>query len=261
MQLCIISNKLTLMKKTKKLFLGSFAFLAMVLSSLPAQAQDTVEEFGIFDHLSAGITLGTTGIGIDLAAPVTEYLQVRAGYNFFSGFKYKEDIDYRAKGRKGKTEVEGKNYMGTGKLLLDVFPFPSSAFHLTTGFYIGTDEIITAENTIPVTAFDPGEGIMVGDYIIGFDRDGFAKASIKVNKFRPYVGLGFGRSVPRKRIGVSGDLGVMFWGKPKVYEKQSGMDLEVTKSDLGSDSDKYYEILSKITVWPVLTIRVSGRIF
>ena len=41
------------MKKTKKLFLGSFAFLAMALSSLPAQAQDTVEEFGIsFDIYS-----------------------------------------------------------------------------------------------------------------------------------------------------------------------------------------------------------------
>jgi hypothetical protein len=53
----------------------------------------------------------------------------------------------------------------------------------------------------------------------------------------------------------------MFWGKPKLYEKQTGKDIEVTKSDLGSDSDKYFDIMSKITVWPVLTVRVSGRIF
>ena len=135
------------------------------------------------------------------------------------------------------------------------------AIRFTTGFFIGTDEIIKVENTVPVTAFDKGEGLLIGDYIVGFDDDGIAKATFKVNKFRPYVGIGFGRSVPRGRIGVSGDLGVQFWGTPKVYEKQTGKDLEVKKSDIGSDSDKYYDIMSKITVWPVLNIRICGRIF
>jgi len=241
--------------------MASIAVVAMTLFSLPTRAQDKVTEFGIFDHLSAGLTLGTTGVGIDVAAPVTEYLQVRAGYNYFSGFKYKDDVNYRAKGKPGKTEVEGKNYLSTAHLLLDVYPFRTVPFRITTGFYLGTDEIIKAENTIPVTAFDKGEGLLIGDYIVGFDDDGFAKATIKVNKFRPYAGIGFGRSVPRGRFGVSGDLGVQFWGTPKVYEKQTGMDLEATKDDLGSESDKYFDILTKITVWPVLTIRLTGRIF
>ena len=249
------------MNKKNKLFINSVVAIATMMFATPINAQDKVTEFGIFDHLSAGLTIGTTGFGIDVAAPVTEYLQVRAGYNFLSGFSYKDDVNYRAKGQPTKkTEVEGKMHMGTAKLLLDVFPFRSSSFHFTTGFYIGTDEIITAENTIPVTAFDEGEGLMIGDYLIGFDKDGFAKATIKVNQFRPYVGIGIGRAVPRGRFGVSGDLGVQFWGKPKLYEKQSGKDLEVTKSDLGSDSDKYFDIMSKITVWPTLTIRLTGRI-
>ena len=236
--------------------------MAVTLFALPVQAQDKVEEFGIFDHLSLGLTLGTTGIGFDVAAPVTEYLQVRAGYDILSGLKYKEDIDYRAKGQPTKkTEVEGKLHLGAAKLLLDIFPSRTVPFRFTTGFYLGTDEIINAENTIPVTAFDKGEGLLIGDYIVEFDQDGIAKATIKVNKFRPYVGIGFGRSVPRKRIGVSGDLGVMFWGKPKLYEKQTGHDLEVTKNDLGSDSDKYFDIMSKITVYPAVTIRICGRIF
>ena len=236
--------------------------MAVTLFALPVQAQDKVEEFGIFDHLSLGLTLGTTGIGFDVAAPVTEYLQVRAGYDILSGLKYKEDIDYRAKGQPTKkTEVEGKLHLGAAKLLLDIFPSRTVPFRFTTGFYLGTDEIINAENTIPVTAFDKGEGLLIGDYIVEFDQDGIAKATIKVNKFRPYVGIGFGRSVPRTRIGVSGDLGVMFWGKPKLYEKQTGHDLEVTKNDLGSDSDKYFDIMSKITVYPAVTIRICGRIF
>ena len=250
------------MNLKRKLFMNGIIAITAMMFALPAKAQEKVTEFGIFDHLSAGFTFGMTGFGIDVAAPVTEYLQVRAGYNFFDGFKHKEDIDYRAKGQPTKkTEVEGKSYVGTAKLLLDIFPFKNSMFHFTTGFYLGKEEVLKAENTIPVYAFDPGEGLVIGDYIVGFDQDGIAKATIKVNKFRPYVGLGFGRAVPRKRFGVSGDLGVMFWGKPKLYEKQTGMDLEVQKSDLGSDSDKYFDIVSKITVWPVLTVRFTGRIF
>ena len=71
------------------------AAFAMMLFAQPVQAQnqDRVEEYGLFDHMSVGLTLGTMGIGLDVAAPVTDFLQVRAGYNFFSGYKYSEDVD------------------------------------------------------------------------------------------------------------------------------------------------------------------------
>ena len=109
----------------------SISFKSIALAALlalqfatPARAQ--VTEFGLFDHLSVGLTLGTTGTGVDVAAPIGNFLQVRAGYNFFSGFTYSEKIDYRAKGKKerGKTEAKAKNYMSTAHLLLDAYPFP-----------------------------------------------------------------------------------------------------------------------------------------
>ena len=87
------------MKKLIKQSVAILATMVMTLFAQPMQAQDRVDEFGIFDHVSLGLTLGTTGVGLDLAAPVTDYLQVRAGYNLFSGFQYKEDVDYRAKGK------------------------------------------------------------------------------------------------------------------------------------------------------------------
>lgn len=70
------------MKRSKRLIKAIIAAFAMTLFAQPVQAQSRVDEFGIFDHMSLGLTLGTTGIGFDLAAPVTDYLQVRAGYNF-----------------------------------------------------------------------------------------------------------------------------------------------------------------------------------
>lgn len=253
------------MKKTKSLCLAAITALTMSLFSQPVQAQDSyVDEFGIFDHVSPGVSIGLTGIGVDVAAPLSEYVQLRAGYNFFPTFKYKEDVDYRAKGKptRGKTEVEGKNYLGAGHLLAEIYPFPySTSFHVTAGFYLGKSEIVTLENTIPVRDFEPDEGVVIGDYVVGFDSNGYAKGCIKVNSFRPYVGLGIGRSVPRGRFGFSGELGVQFWGKPKVYEKQSGTEQEVTRDTFGDDSDKYFDVISKITVWPVLNLRFTYRIF
>ena len=251
------------MKKLNVFKNTAMAALATFLFAMPVQAQNEVTEFGLFDHRSGGVVLGTTGLGIDLAAPINNFLQVRAGYNFFSGFKYKEDVDYRAKGKKerGKTTAEGKNYMGTAHLLIEAYPFKNSSFHATAGFYYGTDEIVELENTSPVKDFDEGEGIVIGDHIVCFDQNGYGHGTIKVNKFRPYLGIGIGRAVPRKRIGVSGDLGVQFWGKPKVYEKQTGTYQEAVRDDFGSESDKYYDVISKFSVWPVLTIRVTGRIF
>ena len=74
------------MKKTTNQ-VAVIAVTMMFLLPQPVQAQNEVDEFGIFDHMSVGLNLGTTGVGIDLAAPVTDYLQVRAGYNYFPIFK------------------------------------------------------------------------------------------------------------------------------------------------------------------------------
>lgn len=50
------------MKKTNALCLAVITALAMIMLPQPVQAQDEVDEFGIFDHVSAGLVIGTTGI-------------------------------------------------------------------------------------------------------------------------------------------------------------------------------------------------------
>lgn len=237
-----------------------FITMIMLLLVQGIKAQDKVSEFKIFDHVSAGLSLGTTGIDIDFATPITEYVQVRAGYSFLPQITAKADVDYKTSGTYKQTKVEGKIKWGHFKLLFDVFPFKSSSFHATLGTYIGTSELLTAENLDPIVGIKSGEGLEIGDYIISPDKNGIARASIKVNSFKPYVGVGIGRAVPRKRFGVSGDLGIMLWGSPKVYEKQTGNDVEVKSSDLGSNGGGVIKTISKVTVLPVLTVRITGRI-
>ena len=242
----------------KGFILFGFALMATV-----SQAQDAVEKFGFFNHLGAGVAIGTTGIDFELAAPMGDLFQLRAGYSFFpkTSYKYKSDIDYTKYGKAYKGEVEGHVKWGNAKVMVDYYPFPSKTFHATVGAYIGREEIVDAQNIDQIINVGPGEGFVIGDYLISPDADGFARAAIKVNKFKPYVGIGFGRSVPRKRVAFGGDLGVKIWGKPGVYEKQSGHDVKVESQDIDDRDGGIIKTISKISVWPVLTLRLTGRIF
>ncbi len=84
-----------------------------------AQTSSRVSKFGYFDHLAVGLNVGTPGIGLEVAAPITDFVAIRAGYSWMPEMKYKTDVDYTIKGKKEKTEVEGKLHMGDAKLLLD----------------------------------------------------------------------------------------------------------------------------------------------
>ena len=77
-----------------------------------------------------------------------------------------------------------------------------------------------------------------------------------------YLGIGFGRAVPKtKRVSFACDLGVQFWGTPKIYMDQPGGEVRLQDEGLDGDGGKIVKTISKITVWPCLSFRINGRIF
>ena len=83
-------------------------------------------------------------------------------------------------------------------------------------------------------------------------------AAIQISKVRPYAGIGFGRSVPNKRIGFQFEMGAWFHGTPKVV---SPNELPADKYDPNAESiEGVGDIISKITVYPQITLRLTGRI-
>lgn len=177
-------------------------------------------------------------------------------------------------------DLRVKPKLTAGHLLVDYYPFPRhSNFHLTTGFYVGTSTVIDVHNRhesslIPITLWnnamenpDAQEvvrqyglqpvGLVLGDYFIAPDKNGNLDVRIRVSGFRPYLGLGFGRAVPRKRIGCQFDLGAQFWGSPRVIV--NGERLEPDR--VGDKLDDALSLVSRVKVFPVLTFRLVGRIF
>ena len=54
---------------------------------------DEEEDKNIFNHMSIGLNVGTPGIGIDVAMPICNYVQVRAGVSFVPNIKFDIDLD------------------------------------------------------------------------------------------------------------------------------------------------------------------------
>ena len=80
---------------------------------------------------------------------------------------------------------------------------------------------------------------------------------VRVKKFRPYVGLGFGRLVPKNRVGFRFELGCQFMDKMKVYQDDAEVDInEMTKGD-----DNLSKLIDKLRVYPVMKFTLTGRIF
>lgn len=77
------------MNRTYKLLISGLCALFLMLMVHPTHAQDKIE-YGIFDHLGAGISIGTDGIGVDVAAPLTNYVAFRTGISFWPGIKFKK---------------------------------------------------------------------------------------------------------------------------------------------------------------------------
>lgn len=280
------------------------------------------EDSWIPKHVGIGVGVGTTGIVVDASTTINRWFGVRAGVDIVPEVKIGTDLDLGLKDKNSSfqevkqqidlinqaagsqiidlssfpggnlpesMDVEGKLTNTTFHFLVDIYPFKSSSFHATAGFYIGGKEFISVYNKEdyflkPITdwnnaVYNPSSlpapaqqyvqnqsliGVELGDYFIAPDAAGNAKATIEVSSFRPYLGIGFGRAVPRGRLGTQFDLGVQFWGTPKVYAPtyKNGEYLreQLTDDHAGGDGGDVLKIISKISVYPIINFRLVGRI-
>ena len=264
------------MNKKILFFVAAFMLVANV-----AKAQDEDDNY-IFTHLGAGLSLGLDGIGVEVAAPCTPYLGIRAGISFIPKINIKNiDFDYTRKGKDGKGKVDAAFKKIDGKLLFDAYPLGNKfSFHVTAGLFIGNNDLATAQvwedSEAPFDGYVIPESNNPNNYVVEAGPSSASnksiKARVKYNVVKPYVGIGFGRMVPKpnKRVGVSCDIGVQFHGKPSLqaYSWEGKKYLDVTAGDIkslldekGSTIDDVYKYKDKFIVWPVINIRITGRIF
>ena len=252
------------------------AFIVSLFCLQAAQAGEPIE-YGLFNHLAIGASLGTEGYGFDLAMPVAKWAAVRGGISKYPQYKYTATVDISDLRKEtpqitaDEIQIEAKlndeiNY----KILVDLYPFKKSSFHITGGAYFGDSRyLVSVYNKEPFMSKENWgrTGVKVGDYKITTDENGIIKGNLETDAIKPYVGIGFGRAVPKRRINFAFDLGARFWGEPGIYmntlDKWGDSNYtQLTKEGLNKkDLDEAFDIMSKVVAYPVLSFRLSGRIF
>lgn len=245
----------------KSVLLGVIVALGVLCSS-PAMAQ---KELGVFNSLAVGVSAGSVGIGVDVATPVTPYFAIRGGVSIMPGFHPTTDVDanleYQGVEITSTVNLKGDTKRTSGELLVNYYPFPNGVpFFVTAGACFGGSKLLKIEGHSDELAEyikQGGDaGIVIGDQTIPVDKNGNVSGGFEVSGVRPYVGLGFGRVVPKKRIGVQFEIGVQFHGKPDLYTSTGNLSKALYDED-----DDFSKFMDKLTVYPVMKLRFCGRLF
>lgn len=258
--------------------------LFATVGSMSAQNDDFKR--GTFNHLGVNVGVGLEGVSVGVAAPVTNYLEVEAGVNIMPGFKLSGDLDIPSQtinvSKDGYSQsintpdaevnAEGKFSRTTFNVKAFVYPFGGdSKFFVAGGFSFGGKKIAKVtgssddiKNFVNQNYPEYKNQILnaisanLGGYNLQLDDNYSIDGDVRCNAFRPYLGLGFGRLVPKKRVGFRFELGCQFMGSLKVYQNDQELDLDKILQDSGNDDISKF--VKDFKVYPCLKFSLVGRI-
>lgn len=257
-----------------KKFLPAIILTALLCAAAPMATAANREkmpapERKAFSNVSLGISASTMGFGIQAATPLHRSIAMRVGVTTLPGsYKYNQSIepidvsgtevkipDLRLKATAGMTH---------GMLLFDFTPFRrgKSSFYITLGAYFGSSKLLKLSGQLDPAQLAELEGhiqitdipVNIGSSEVMLNADGSMNASLKVLAVKPYVGLGFGRPIPKRRVGFRGEIGAAFIGKPKV-ESANVRDID-GNGEIGTIN----KILGKVIVYPNISLTLTVRL-
>ena len=223
-------------------------------------------DYGYFNSLGLGLSVSTVGVGLEVSTPIGNYLALRGGVSFMPKFTVTDEVNADLKGvpqgypQSAEVELEGSTKRTTGELLLNFYPFRSNGFFVAAGASFGGDKFVQitghSDELQQLIAAGGSAGLQIGDVSIPVDQNGNVSGGLKVSAVRPYVGLGYGRAVPSKRINFMLDAGVQLHGTPEVYSDFGQVDQLMAEVD-----NDFTDIINKLKVYPVIRFRICGKLF
>lgn len=239
------------------------ALLAAVAMSTALSAQAIGPD--VFNHLGVNAQVGTNGITLEAATKLTRFVDVRAGVDMMPGFKIKSDAEYTVESMHldnlgysgpaygGTIDLEGSMKRTQGHILFNVYPIPGASLFVVAGGYFGGNKLLKISGHADISQYQ-NAGVLIGDWRLPVDKDGNVNGGLKVNSFRPYLGLGFGRAVPNHLLNFGFELGVQIQGKPKVYSEDGDVDTSVLEDD-----NTYNKIMKYLKVYPTISFKLQFR--
>lgn len=239
-----------------------------------------------FNHVGLNAGVGTEGISIGVAAPVSNFVELEAGVDVLPKFlsiseqmNITADASIIVQGQSvripnSKVDVDADFSRTAFHAKANIYPFGgNSKFFVAAGFACGgaklaklsghSDDLAQFIRKYPEYSDEilKNVGAELSDYNIKFDKNGDINADLRCNSFRPYLGLGFGRVVPKNRLGFRWEIGCQYMGKLKIYQNGEEVDVRKALNDsMGEDGGDIADIVDKLKFYPVLKLQIVGRI-
>lgn len=137
----------------------------------PESIIEKMDRVGVFNRLEVAANIGTTGLGLEVASPITKWTKLRVGFDVMPGFTIPmnfgmesyvdgqlndkfdriKDMMHSLSGMTidQNVKMESKPTMHTFRLLVDVYPLQNNRhWHVTAGFFLGGNSIGKSINTM-----------------------------------------------------------------------------------------------------------------
>ncbi len=100
------------------------------------------------------------------------------------------------------------------------------------------------------------------EYRITPDGDNMLKATAKTNSFRPYLGVGYSTSITKdNRTAIAVDAGMLLWGGAPEITMHDGTNVLKDLQNLRGKFADYADRMSRLKVYPVISLRITRRLF
>ena len=270
-------------------------FFAFCIACCCVTAQDNMEPFR---HFSLGAEVGLHGLGVEVAVPVHSRIVLKAGYNWASKRdllntdilidtrEYKqiqEENEYLRFELKFGDEVainSGLRFgMNNFKAMVNWYPFSLGRFFVSGGFYYtfnkkdpflrvsgtSTREDWAALKELRDKMHDYSLELALnidGEEYAAVNKEnrGYLETDFRISQFKYYLGMGLGRCIPNKTVGLQFEVGAMVYTNAKLYCQDKEIEsIREASIALGDDVREILDYVDKYPVYPQVTMRFSFR--
>lgn len=224
--------------KIKTLFLCIFCicFYARISSQEKEVAKEKKNAFAI--------SFGSPGLGLEYARKLSPKLNAKVVWHSFKLEDFEQkDLEIKD----DKVDLLANLELSIIDLGIEFLPFKNSSFKLTAGL-----GIISKLNTNAIITYT--EDVKFGDVVITKKDIGEVNADVSWSGTAPYLGIGFGRAIPKKRLGFGIEIGSYFTSSPEATLTATKLLAPTSKQE-----DNLKEAISSFKFIPRLQFRLAYK--
>ncbi|MBU3011860.1 hypothetical protein KO506_10630 [Polaribacter vadi] len=214
-------------------------FAAIALNTYSQEEEEVPEKKN-----ALAISAGLPGFGVEYARKLTPHLNAKVAYHFFKLEDFEiEDVEIKS----DIVDILANLDVSIVDIGIEYLPFKKSSFKLTAGL-----GVLNKVNLNAVATYN--EEIVFGDVIITNEDAGQIIADVTWTDVAPYVGIGFGRAIPKNRLGFGIEFGSYITSSPEI-------DLNATNllENTASQKENLQKSLEDFKFIPRIQLRIAYK--